>query len=635
MSKSILIFTALFFIAELAQSQGSDETADSLELDNIVITASKIPLTRRETTKPVLIIDRRQIERSGGKDITQLLNEQSGIRLNSSYNTPSSYKSLFLQGATGGYTLVLIDGIAISDPSDSGGAYDLRMLPLSNVERIEVIKGSQSTLYGTDAIAGVVNIITKKGSGKPVNVSGTASYGSYNSFNGSLGINGKPHENLGYAFNYTRTSTDGISAAAEPEDYDGTFRDDGFSQDSFFGKTEFKAGKYITVSPFINYSSYEGDYDADAFQDASNIFEMDLVNPGVQFLADYSGFRINGGYQYTRSSRSFTDDFGTSKFEGHFHNADLYGTYRISPNVELLGGFNMQSHELPGGGNSSVEEGSSTQFYSPYATIFLKNLSGWNAEVGYRLNNHSEYGNNSTFSFAPSYEIAEGIKLFASAGTGFKAPTLNELFGPFGANPDLEPQKSIHYTAGAEAYLLDRSLKLGGHYFNRKIDDVIIYASQGFLNQDQQHDSGMEFSADWIANSVLKISTYYNYVDGELTTYDAEGNKTTDGNLVRRPAHSVGASADIQITGRLLLNLQGEYNGERTDLFFNPENNYAIEEVVLDPYTLVNVYAEYSILNRQLALFADIRNLFDADFIEVYGYDTIGLAVKGGVRFNF
>src|SRR5690606_20294768 len=102
--------------------------------------------------------------------------------------TPSSNKSLFMQGASGGYTLVLIDGIAISDPSDSGGAYDLRMLPLNNVERIEVIKGSQSTLYGTDAIAGVVNIITKKGGEKPFSASGTASYGSYNSFDGSLGV---------------------------------------------------------------------------------------------------------------------------------------------------------------------------------------------------------------------------------------------------------------------------------------------------------------------------------------------------------------------------------------------------------------------------------------------------------------
>lgn len=626
------IFLGALLCASSMEAQPISTVTDTLELDRIVVTASKIPLTQRETTKPVMIIDRQEIERNGSRNMGQLLNQQSGIRVNDSFGSPANPQTLFMQGASAQYTLFLIDGLAVNDPSGSGGTFDLRLLPLNNVERIEVLKGSQSTLYGTDAIAGVVNIITKSGGTDIVNGTGQLSYGSYNSFEGAAGLNGAMSDKISYTLNYKRESSDGFSAALDP-DNTGTFGDDGFESNSFYGKVEFSPVAKLTISPFLNYNDFDGEFDEDAFQDADNELMLTMFNPGVQLDFSTDNLKLNGGYNFTKTERSFISQFGESDFEGRFNNADIFGAYSFTNRLQIMAGFNYQNSVLPGDEETEEFDANIT---SPYATLFLKNLEGFSAEIGYRLNSHSEYGSNSTYSFAPSYNITENLKLFGSVTTGFKAPTLSELFGPFGANPDLDPQTSRYLSAGIETYLLDQSLKLSAQYFDREIDDLIVYTFDlGFINRDRQNDSGFELAGNWIAGSSVRVGAYYNYIDGEITTLDEAGEVTRQDNLVRRPTHSFGANMGVNITENLLVRLDGEYNGERTDLFFNPQNNFAEEEVTLDSYTLVNLYAEYTLFNNQVAIFSDIRNLFDADFTEVYGFNTAGFTIKGGLRFNF
>lgn len=622
----VIIITGIFLNVPLSRAQTTTVT-DSLELENIVITASKIPVSQRETTKPVIIIDRKQIEQSQGKSFSQLMNRQSGIRINQAYGAPGENKSLFLQGAAGEHALILVDGLAIADPSGTGGAFDIRQFPLSNIERIEVIKGSQSTLYGTDAIAGVVNIITRTGSGKPINTNGQLSYGAYNTWKGNLGISGEVNPAFNYSFTYSKEKSDGFSAAENPGG-DDSFEDDGLDFDSFNGKITIKPTDGITITPSLTYSVFEGDYDADAFNDAPNTFSLDLFNPGIQLAVEKENWNVRGGYNYTETQRVFSDEYGDNEFEGRLHNADAYATYKAGEFIQLLGGLNYQHSLLPG------DEEISAQTVSPYATLLLKNLYGLNAELGYRLNTHSEYGQNSTVSFAPSYDLSERIKLFASIGTGFKVPTLDELFGPFGSNADLTPQKSTYYSAGVETYLLDNAVKAGIHYFHRKIDDVIVYTGAGFMNQDQQNTDGVEVTGDWLVNTFLSLGLHYNYLSGEVITEDENGDRVTEGNLIRKPAHSTGGHVDLQLTDAFLISVDGEYNGEREDLFFNPETSEQ-EEVTLDPYTMLNLHAEYEFSQTGITVFGDVRNLLDADFTEVYGFNTIGRSATAGIRFSY
>lgn len=630
-----LITIIMLLCASVSEAQTADTTqtavGDSLraELDQIVITASKLPLSRRETTKPVIIIDRRELDRSSGNDISQILNRQSGIRVNNSYGSPANSRILYIQGAAAQNTLILLDGKPVTDPSGVGGLFDLRLLPVNQLERIEVIKGSQSTLYGTDAIAGVINLISAAPADKPFSGSTSLSYGAFNTLKGSAAISGTLNNALRYHVSYNRESSDGFSSAKSPVGGD-EFGDDGYRMNSVFSRVEILVGDSFTFTPFLNYSENNGDYDDGAFLDAENSYELEMLNPGVRTEFTRDDLRVRADYGYTRTTRLFVSQFGENQFEGRFHDADIYADYRIGDHTVLLTGFNIQDYAIPTGESGETER--EARIASPYATFYLKDLKGLNAELGYRLNSHSEYGTNSTFSAAPSYFLTDKIKLNASIATGFKVPTPDELFGPFGANADLEPQRSLYMTIGLEGYLMQSTLKAGIQYYTRRIDDLIIYTfDQGYINRDRQDDSGLELTAGLRFGSMVSAGIWYNFTEGEITQRTDSG-EVTISNLIRRPEHSFGLNTTIQLMDNLAVRLDGEWNGERSDLYFNPANNFAQEDVTLDSYTIVNLYTEYTISQHGVTVFGDVKNLFNSDFTEVYGFNATGIAVKGGVR---
>ncbi|MFU8813378.1 MAG: TonB-dependent receptor plug domain-containing protein [Balneolaceae bacterium] len=626
--KLLLIIATLLAVPALqAQQLSGSAPADTLELDRVVVTASKIPQLQRETTKPIQVISRQQIEQSAARNIAQLLNAQSGIRVNDSFGSPANPQILFMQGASATFTLILKDGLPLNDPSGSGGLFDLRLLSPHNVERIEILKGSQSTLYGTDAVAGVINIITRESGQEPFQLESDLSYGSFNTFNGSVSVHGSAAPRAGYTVSYKRASSDGFSSARNPGTAD-SFEKDGFDSDHLYAKLDLKPADGLTVSPFITYSRFDGDFDAGAFADADQQFELTMVHPGFTARYDRDRFALNAGYNYTRTERAFISSF-SSEFDGRFHNADLFGTAQLHRHVKAMAGLNYQQFRIP------VQDAPSFQseITSPYATLLIQDLAGFSTELGYRLNIHTQYGENATYSVAPAYQLLPSVKLTASFTTGFKAPTLDELFGPFGPNPELQPQTSRYIHAGAEVTLLRESLKLSGLYFNREIDDLILFTGvQGFINRDQQDDEGVELRGDWIATNRVRLSAHYNYTTGRLVTTDENGQTVREDNLIRRPAHNLGAAVSASVTDRLMLRAEAEYNGERDDLFFNPANNFAQETVLLDSYTLVHLYGEYTLQGGLVSVYGQVRNLFDTDFTEVYGFNTAGIAVTGGVR---
>jgi vitamin B12 transporter len=178
----------------------------------------------------------------------------------------------------------------------------------------------------------------------------------------------------------------------------------------------------------------------------------------------------------------------------------------------LLSGLNYQdlSFELNG-----IDEGSSIM--SPYVTLYLGTDFGLNTELGVRLNEHSEYGSNWNFNISPVYNISEGLKFLTSLSSGFKAPTLNELFGPFGANPDLEPQTSLTFDAGLEYRSSSTGLSAGVNYFIRSIEQLITYdSSVGYVNVNEQNDSGLEVTGSYTWPDT-RVTLYYNYLDGAIT----------------------------------------------------------------------------------------------------------------------
>jgi vitamin B12 transporter len=617
------LLTATVLLAG-TQASAQDSTSNK-QLDEVVVTATRYPVKLSETGKVVSIITHEQIERSSGKSLAQLLSEQTGIIVNSANSNPGKDKTIFLRGASNDYTLILVDGVPVNDPSGTGGAFDVRLFPIETIERIEIVKGSMSTLYGSDAIAGVINIITKKGGKKAIGFNGSAVYGSYNSFNGTAGINGSTKA-FDYNVQYSYASSDGIS---EAQDTSGkmNFDKDGFGRHTVQSNLSFKAGDRIRISPYYRYSYFKGDYDADAFLDAPNVFTALLNNPGAVATISLPKGTITANYGYTYAKRDYVSGWGTSTFRGNFHTADVFLTQQLNTNIKMLAGVNYQSYGLR---DTTLEKKNpSTSIVSPYVSFNLQSADGIYLEAGGRYNHHSEFGSQFTYNLSASYLLNNRLKFFASVSTGFKAPTVTELFGSFGSNPLLKPEESTNIEGGVQLSAWDKKLQLTTTGFYRDITNLIAYVGNRLINVDQQTDKGIEVEATVTPVDRFTFKASYTYVTGSIQQ-SRNGKDTSYYNLIRRPKHSFTALAGYQFTPQLYVALSAQHLGKRSDLYFG----MVTTPVDLKAYTLLNLYAEYKLMKNNLRLFADAKNLTDTDYMEVYGYNVMGINISGGFKIN-
>ncbi|MBG9376265.1 TonB-dependent receptor [Panacibacter sp. DH6] len=615
----------LFLLAAIAAAQGvcaqSDSTGNAL--DEVVVTATKSPKKLSETGKVLTVITKAQIERSGGKDFAQLITEQTGIIVNGAVSNAGKDKSLFLRGATDKYTLILLDDIPLNEPAGVGGSFDLRLLSLDNIERIEILKGSQSTLYGSNAVAGVINIISKKPATAKPQFNALATYGSFNTFKGNANISQKAKV-LEYDLNYTYYNTDGISEAKDTTGK-ANFDKDGFTQHAVQAVVGINITKQLKISPYYRFTQFTGGYDADAFTDAPNNYNASLVNSGLDGRYNYAKGTVHVNYGYDFTKRLYAGQYGDFTMKGKFHHAELFVNHTFSKALQMVAGANLQVYRIdaPDTVNSIV---------SPFVSLFLHSNNGWNIELGGRYNQHNKYGGNATYSFNPSYLINEKIKLFANVTSGFRAPSIGELFGPYGANPDLKPEKSNTQEAGVQAVIANKKITATITGFNRTITDVIVYnTNYTYENRDKQHDFGAELELSITPVEQLNIKASYAYIDGKITQA-LQGKDTSYYNLLRRPKHSVNLYAGYQVSKQLFISASTQVIGKRTDNYFDP-NTFVATQVDLSAYALVNMYAEYRFLKSRLNVFVDAKNLFDkTNFYEVYGYGVQGINVTGGVR---
>lgn len=612
-----LIISSQAFAQNLEQPQEDS----SRTLDQVVITATKYPTKQSNTGKPVSVVTREQIERSAGKDLAQVLNEQTGLTVSGSYSNPGKDKSIFFRGASSNYTLLLLDGVPLNDPSGTGGTFDLRLIPLEQIERIEILKGSQSTLYGSNAIAGVINIISKKPVNEQTTANGLLSYGSYNTFKGNANVS-KKTKIFEYSFNYGYFNTKGITEAKDSTGKN-NFDKDGFTRQSFQANLGFNITSNIKISPYYRFSEFKGKYDADAFTDGAQRYNASLVNTGLLAKLNYASGIVNLNYGY-----DFTD-FSANGYllGGKFHHAEAYVNHNFNSYLQLLAGVNYQTFRLP-------TPDTTNSIFSSYASL-VYNRSGFSMELGSRYNDHNRYGDNFTYSINPSYLFQERVKVFVDLSSGYRAPAINELFGPFGANPNLKPETSKSIEAGVQTWALDKKLSALATYYERDIKDVITYNfPAGYINRDRQKDHGVELEFQFVPDKRWNLKASYAFVDGEITQ-KLSGKDTTFYNLIRRPKHTVNFFAGYQLTQKLFMSASLQHFGKRNDIFFNPANFYTPEQKVLDAYSLVNAYAEYKLLNNDLVIFADAKNLFNqTDYQEVYGYNVQGFTFNGGIRFK-
>jgi vitamin B12 transporter len=648
MKKKIFIAAAVL-ISSYAQAQDSTKL-----LDEVVITATKFPLKTSATGKVLNVITQEELQKAGGRDITQLITEKTGVYINGFNSNIGKDKSVYVRGANPAFTLITIDGIPVYDASGIGGNFDLRNMAIDNVERIEILKGSQSTLYGSDAIAGVINIITKKGGTKALGVNGLASYGSNNTFRGNMGVNGTK-DKIDYSVNYSNTTTKGIN---ETISVNGDR--DGYTQNSLQANIGFKATNKVYLQPFFRYTQVNGDIDQGAFTDEQDYtYKQKSTQLGIKSAVDLKKGKLNILYSHNIIDRVFIDDsiksrngfdaYSKGAYKGKEHYIEAFAGIDLNKTVKLTVGGDFRA-------SNSNQLYSSIGFFGPFKTALGKDSlkqnqvglyvaatiatqKGFNIEFGNRLNIHSEYGSNYVFNINPSYLINNKVKLFTNLSSGYRVPSLYQLYSEYG-NKQLKPEASLNTELGVQYFSKNNQFNARVVYYNRTIKDVMFFYFNSttfqaqYINQDKQKDNGLELEVAYTGLKNLSLKGFFNFVDGNISTKTGAGEDTTFFNLLRRPKTSFGLNIGYQVTKQLYISSNIAAFGEREDAYFD-NTTFTTKYVTLQSYVLLNVYAQYGVLKNKVNLFLDVRNVLDSDYREVSGYNALGTTFFGGVRLNF
>ncbi len=645
MKRHFFVLAAVIFSNQLKAQE------DTTLLNEVVITTNKYPKKQSETGKVVTTISREQLERSGGKTLPEILNSVTGTVIIGANNALGTNQTVSIRGASAGNVLILLDGIPVNDPSVITNYFDLNFLTTDQVERIEILKGGQSTLYGSDAVAGVINIISKKAGAKKLHVHGAFSGGSFNNLRQNIGINGRGNK-ADYSLNYTHLSNDGFSAAFDSSGSAG-FDRDGFNQHAITGRTGFAAGKTIRISLSGSYSNYQTDIDASAYTDDRD-FTSDSNN--IQFggglLHHFSNGSIHLNYNYNRIERGYLDDsshksnlfafYSKSNYNGRTHYAELYGNWRMSQ-WEILAGTDFRSNNTDqwywstgifGPFNQPVLNARAKQI-SPYASVIYKE-KGLNVELGGRFNEHSAYGSNFTFTFNHSFLVKKKVKVFANLYSAFKAPTLYQLFDAYAGNASLLPEKGIIGEAGAE--LLSGkpiSARIVGFY--RKTTDAIVYTfnptvfQSKYLNASKQINNGIEAELSY-AKNIYSISANYTYTNGKTTSlYDGTGSPlgkdTSYYNLYRIPKHAFNLTAGIRFSKDFFVSTHFRSISKREEFI------YGSSPETIDGYAIVDLYGEYK-LGKAIRIFVDLKNITNKVYFDIPGYNARKFNFITGLSFQ-
>ncbi len=634
--KHVLIFAAAIVGSHYAQAQ-KDTTAK--QLDEVVVTANKFPQKESSTGKVLTVISREQLERSSGRTIAQVLAEQAGITVVGSQNALGTNQDVYMRGAGSPNTLILVDGMPANDASDLSAVFDINHFSIDQVERIEILKGAQSVLYGSDAVAGVINIITRKqGSNKLIGLNGGAAGGSYGTFKGNAGLSGKVSL-FSYNFQYSHLKSDGFSTA-----YDTTgnqhFDNDGYRQDEMGLNITAQATKDWKLRLFGSWSRYKTDLDATAFtDDKTSTLRSKNMQAGIASVTQFGKSSLNVNLDINNTERNLADASSFGNYNGKSAFAEAFTNVYLAEHLALLAGVDYR--EQKASINSTYDVLGADSLHSDqesgYASFMLQSLRGFSAELGGRYTHHSAFGDAFTWSFNPSYLVNRQVKIFANIASGFRAPSLYNLASEYG-NKNLQPEKSMSYEGGLQYFDKNNTVNLRATFFFRDITDVIIFNSLPvapygqYGNANKQKDQGFELEATVHPAAQWTVSANYSYVDGKL--HSTVGGKDTGVfNLYRRPKNTLNATVGFQPAKKLYASLGLHAVSKRQDLYFDPVT-YATDNVTLASYYTLNAYAAYQVQSH-LKLFVDFQNITNQQYFDIYGYNSRRFNFMAGVSVNF
>jgi len=601
---------------------------DTTELEEVVVTATKVPTAEREIGSSVTVITEEEIKARGYTTAKEVLKGTLGLDVISN-GGPGSQTSVFLRGANSYHTLILIDGMEMGDPSLVQRRFDLGNLTVDNIERIEIVRGPQSVLYGADAMGGVINIITKRGKKEPYVYAGVEG-GSYDTFRQFAGV-GAANEWANFSLAFSHIRTEGFSSA--DADLPGNKEDDGWENFTVSSRLGVTPSDWLDMG--VSFRFHDGWTELDSGGGANQDVEDYHENKQEVFVRPYIKAQAFDGlweqvlvYGFTNHDRAYRDNpGGDSDYEGEKHELSWQHNLYLHKTNTLTVGFEYENEAMKSVDPWGPPMDESAYTYSLFAQDQIKLFDISYTTLGVRWDHHKEFGDHATFRVTQAFVIDKtGTTVKGSIGTGFRAPSLYELYGPpwWGmpvGNPNLDPEESIGWDVGVEQSLFDELMTLGATYFHNRFDDLINYDyALGYVNIDDAETWGIESFIEVLPFKDLSARVMYTYTHTE----DEQGDP-----LLRRPAHKGSFNVCYRfLEGRGTANLDVLIVGERDDY------NYYVGDVEVDEYVVVNLSGSFKI-HKYVELFARIENLFNEDYEEVYGYGTPGISAYGGIKLTF
>lgn len=634
--KNLLLIFLVSLITNFAFAQVLDN-----QIEELLVNASLLPIDSRRSANAITVIDREDIKNRAVTSVSDLLRDVPGLAVSRS-GVQGSQTQIRIRGGEANHLLVLIDGIEANNASQSD-ELDWGTLVASDIERIEIIRGPQSSMQGSDALAGVINIITQSAE-QPLSARVFVESGSFDTQNNgfSAGINnGKFDARLGVSF--LHTEGDNIARTG--------FEKDGYENT----KINFKSGLNVSNQLRFDFSARQSDgmneYDADVnfdglVDDQDN--KSEFQNSAFGLKAGYVS--INNKWQHQlliSQSENDNEDFnknilGTStnsskdqyRFIGSLFLGDL--SRRISMLIEREEENFQQRGIVNDYGSYGVFDPNQdrTRNTDSIALEYRADVSEkLTIAASTRVDDNSEFKNANTSRLEVIYELNDDASIRSAYGTAVKNPTFTERFGfytNFIGNPFLEPEESVNWELGIDQKFFQGSLNLAATFFNSELEneidgnslDPITFGYTAINKQGLSKREGIELYLSGQLTDMLSIYASYTFTDS--VELDANGQYQDE---VRRPRNISSLNLSWQARKNLHVNTNIQFNGSQEDIVFPNKQT-------LDGFTLVNISANFS-ANEKLDIYLRLDNLLDENYEEVYSYQALGFGAHFGLRYRF
>ena len=594
--------------------------AEEQQLDPIVVTATRQATRVNELNSDVSVVTREEIEQAGETTLAELLARQPGIQYVANGGVGSN-SSVFIRGASPNQSIVLIDGQRIS--SATTGSAALSRIPIDQVERIEILRGPASSLYGADAIGGVIQIFTRSGEG-PMRVNASTGYGSSNTSDSTVGVSGGT-ELLSYSMQAGYTNTNGFNTIRDRNNISYNPDRDGYYNKNLSANFAVRParGQEIGINVLASYGTNQ--YDSNDFSrlGAAQNFSSDQ---NVGSYSIYARNRLNEIWNSTLRIGSSVDD--SKEYAGSFRSS----TFRTDTDLfAWQNDFRLPVGEALLAYEYSRQKVDSTTDYTVTERTIRSFLAGWNGSVdqhrlqlNLRRDDNSQFGGQNTGSASYGYQFTPAWRAHISYGTAFRAPTFNELyfpsmFGFAGGNPNLKPETAKNTEVGVNWEQANQRASVV--LYNNQVSDLIEFRPPTFapVNVSKALLRGATLTydgrfAEWAAGVALDF----------LDPRNEENGPNNGNRLARRAEQQMSSYVDWN-HGNWKLRAEWQLVGNRYD---DPANL-----VRLGGYGLVNLYADYR-FERDWALFARANNIFDKNYETIASYATAGANVFVGVRYT-